>query len=206
MDARQYAPATQRNREPILEILSNSLAAKSNSNILEIASGTGEHGVFLALSCPLWHWIPSDINPQARESIIAWKNINRVSNLAIPLSIDVTQDNWIEEVGKQKIDAIVNINMIHISPWSACLGLIEGAKEILSPGGTLYFYGPFKRNGEHTSPSNLEFDRSLQGRNPNWGVRDLEEVIKIAAEASFRLQEVVEMPANNLSVIFIKTN
>ena len=206
MDARKYAPATQRNREPILEILSRNLA--SHSNILEIASGTGEHGVYFASRCKSWHWIPSDINPQARESIIDWKKSERVDNLALPLTIDVTQDNWIEEVKELNInlDAIVNINMIHISPWSACLGLIEGANKILSPGGILYFYGPFKRNGKHTADSNAKFDRSLRDRNPNWGIRDLEAVIKTAATANLRLQEVVEMPANNLSVIFIRVN
>ena len=204
MDARQYAPATQRNRKPILAILSKNLTP--NSNILEVASGTGEHGVFFASHCKTWYWIPSDINPQARESITAWKNINQVDNLALPLMIDVTQENWLEKVKDLKIDAIVNINMIHISPWSACLGLIEGANEILSSGGILYFYGPFKRNGEHTAESNAAFDRSLRERNPDWGIRNLEAVIKTAAEANLRLQEVIEMPANNLSVIFVRAN
>lgn len=204
MDARQYAPATQRNRKPILEILSKHLA--SNSNILEVASGTGEHGVFFASHCKSWYWIPSDINPQARESITAWKNINQVENLALPLTIDVTQENWIKETKDLTIDAIVNINMIHISPWSACLGLIEGANKILSPGGILYFYGPFKRDGEHTAESNATFDRSLRDRNSEWGIRNLETVIQTAAKANLRLQEVREMPANNLSVIFVRAN
>ena len=206
MDARKYAPATQRNREPILEILSRNLAP--HSNILEIASGTGEHGVYFASRYKSWHWIPSDVNPQARESIADWKKIEGVDNLALPLTIDVTEDNWIEEIRKLNIDldAVVNINMIHISPWSACLGLIEGANKILSPGGILYFYGPFKRNGKHTADSNTQFDRSLRDRNPNWGIRDLEAVIQTAATANLRLQKVVEMPANNLSVIFIRAN
>ena len=202
MDARQYAPATQRNREPILKVLSENLA--SNGNILEIASGTGEHAAFLTSQFKSWHWIPSDVNPQARESIVAWKNINRVSNLALPLTIDVTQDDWTDRVADRKIDAIVNINMIHISPWSACLGLMKGAGKILPPGGILYLYGPFKRNGEHTSSSNVRFDRSLQDRNPTWGVRDLETVVETAAKAGLQLKQTVEMPANNLSVIFNK--
>ena len=204
MDARQYAPATQRNRKPIFEILSKTLAP--NSNILEVASGTGEHSVFFASHCKSWSWIPSDINPQARESITAWKNIDRVNNLALPLTIDASKENWIEEAKDLNIDAIVNINMIHISPWSACLGLIKGANKLLPPGGILYFYGPFKRNGKHTAESNASFDRSLRDRNPNWGIRDLEAVIQTAAKANLQLQEVIEMPANNLSVIFVRAN
>lgn len=202
MDARQYAPATQRNREPILEVLSQNLAPKST--ILEIASGTGEHAAFFASGRQSWSWIPSDINPQARESIIAWKKIDKISNLALPLAIDVTQDNWFDLVADREIDAIVNINMIHISPWSACLGLMAGAKEILSSGGKLYLYGPFKRNEKHTSDSNVQFDRSLKSRNSTWGVRNLETVVETAAKANLKLDRTVEMPANNLSVIFTK--
>ncbi len=202
MDARQYAPATQRNRELILKVLSDNLTP--TSNVLEIASGTGEHAVFFASRFKSWSWIPSDINPTARESIIAWKNASNLNNVALPLAIDVTQDNWIEQVEQRKIDVIVNINMIHISPWSACVGLMEGAAEILSPGGILYLYGPFKRNGKHTAISNAQFDRSLQDRNSTWGVRNLEMVVETANNAGLQLQQVIEMPANNLSVIFIK--
>ncbi len=203
MDARQYAPATQRNRELILEVLSKNLAP--DSNILEIASGTGEHAVFFASHFKSWHWIPSDINPTARESIVAWKNESNLNNLALPLAVDVTQDNWIDRVAKKKIDVIVNINMIHISPWSACEGLMKGAGEVLSSGGMLYLYGPFKRNGEHTASSNAKFDLSLRDRNPTWGVRDLEMVVEIAANVGLKLQQAIKMPANNLSVIFIKS-
>ncbi|WP_019507591.1 DUF938 domain-containing protein [Pleurocapsa sp. PCC 7319] len=199
-DARQYAPATQRNREPILEILTKILPAKSN--VLEIASGTGEHAVFFASQLQSCHWIPSDNNPLACESIIAWKNFVGVDNLDTPLKIDVTKDDWIDQLATYKIDAIVNINMIHIAPWQACLSLMNGAGQILPPGGILYLYGPYKRDGEHTAPSNANFDRSLRDRNDQWGVRDLEAVIEVAATAKLRLQQVIEMPANNLSVIF----
>ena len=200
MDARQYALATQRNREPILEILSEVL--RHNSNILEIASGTGEHAVYFASKLKSCRWIPSDTNVMSWESIVAWKKAESVANLALPLLIDVTQANWQQQVANEKIDAVVNINMIHIAPWEACLGLMEGAKEILSPGGVLYLYGPYKRNGEHTAPSNAQFDRSLRDRNPSWGVRDLETVVEVAAAQNLRLQQVIDMPANNLSVIF----
>jgi hypothetical protein len=114
----------------------------------------------------------------------------------------VIQNNWQQEVLHRQINAIVNINMIHIAPWQACLGLIDGASRLLPEGGILYLYGPFKQNGEHTAPSNESFDRSLRDRNPLWGVRDLEEIITTAAAQNLTLQRVIAMPANNLSVIF----
>ncbi|MGL5834588.1 MAG: DUF938 domain-containing protein [Waterburya sp.] len=200
MDDRQYAPATQRNRQGILKILSEVLPP--GSNVLEIASGTGEHATFFASQLESCHWIPSDVNAQARESIIAWQNACPVENLELPLLIDVIQDNWQQEVRYRQINAIVNINMIHIAPWQAWLGLIDGASRLLPEAGILYLYGPFKRNGEHTAPSNESFDRSLRDRNPLWGVRDLEEVIATAAAQNLTLQQVIAMPANNLSVIF----
>ncbi|MGL5944135.1 MAG: DUF938 domain-containing protein [Waterburya sp.] len=200
MDARQYAPATQRNRQPILDVLTSVLLP--GSNILEIASGTGEHAVFFASQLKSCHWIPSDINPLARASILAWKNACAVDNLDIPRSIDVTQENWQQQLEDTEIDAIININMIHIAPWTACLSLMAGAGEILPSGGILYLYGPYKRDGEHTAPSNNSFDCSLREQNSLWGVRDLEAVIETAATAKLRLQKVIEMPANNLSVIF----
>lgn len=202
MADRQYAPATQRNREPILKVLKNIISPKNN--ILEIASGTGEHAVFFAEHFNSCNWIPSDISPIARESIIAWKKANKIDNLALPLEIDVTQNNWSEQVADKKIDVIVNINMIHISPWTACLGLMEGAGQILPMGGFLYLYGPYKRNGEHTAASNANFDLALRDRNSDWGVRDLEAVVDTAAKADLKLQQVVEMPANNLSVVFTR--
>ena len=200
MNVKQYAPATERNREPILKVLSEVLF--QNSKVLEIASGTGEHAVYFASKLPSCQWIPSDINPESRSSITAWKNDSAIDNLSLPLSIDVTQDNWQSAVAKQQINSIVNINMIHIAPWQACLGLMKGAGQILPPSGILYLYGPYKRDGEHTAVSNANFDRSLRDRNPQWGVRDLEQVIEVAANADLKLQQVIEMPANNLSVIF----
>ncbi|WP_124970690.1 DUF938 domain-containing protein [Aphanothece sacrum] len=201
-DNRQYSPATQRNREPILEVLLRILPPQGN--ILEVSSGTGEHAIFFAPALSLRHWIPSDPNPIAGESIEAWRNDSPSDNLHSPLNINAEDSIW--EVEKQaiKIDAIVNINMIHIAPWSACLGLMAGAKRILSTGGILYLYGPYKQGGKHTAPSNLSFDESLQSQNPQWGVRNLEDVIKVAEQEGLKLQEIVSMPANNLSVIFQK--
>ena len=200
MDDRQYAPATQRNREPIFQVLSQALSPKSK--VLEIASGTGEHAVYLASQLPSCRWTPSDVNPLAYESIVAWKNASSIDNLDLPLLIDVTQTDWQQQVNDRSIDAIVNINMIHIAPWEACLGLMKGAAQILPADGMLYLYGPYKRNGEHTAPSNANFDRSLRDRNPLWGVRDLETVVETAAMHDFKLQQVIKMPANNLSVVF----
>lgn len=201
MDARQYADATQRNREPILQVLKSIISPKST--ILEIASGTGEHAVFFAKHFRSCCWIPSDPNPTARASISAWKNHFRIDNLVAPLALDVVQPSWNNSVANSKIDLIVNINMIHISPWSACVGLIAGVRQILSPGGMLYFYGPYKRNGKHTAESNHQFDIALRRRNPQWGIRDLEAVVDLATAANLQLQQVIEMPANNLSVIFV---
>jgi hypothetical protein len=198
---RQYAPATQRNRQPIWEVLERVLPKKSN--ILEISSGTGEHSVFFAPNIAPRLWIPSDPHPQARNSIIAWQQYCHVENLTQPLDIDVTSGEWDKAV-KIEIGAIVNINMIHIAPRSACVGLMAGAGKLLPSGGILYLYGPFKQGGEHTALSNLDFDRSLQSQNPEWGVRNLEDVLEVAENNNLHLQEIVPMPANNLSVILVK--
>jgi hypothetical protein len=201
MNQRQYAPATQRNRQPIWEVLSRILPPEGD--ILEISSGTGEHSVFFAPNIAPRLWIPSDPNPQARDSIIAWKQDLQVENLALPLDIDVTVSEWYKTL-KLEIKTIVNINMIHIAPWQACIGLMAGAGTLLSSGGILYLYGPFKQAGDHTALSNVEFDRSLQSRNPEWGVRNLEDVLEVAANNNLQLQEIVTMPANNLSVILVR--
>lgn len=199
---KQYAPATQRNKEYILEVLLRFLPP--SGNILEIASGTGEHSIFFAPKFSPRQWLPSDPNPTARNSIEAWKQESSIDNIQSPLNINAASLSW--GIGKQKLNitAIVNINMIHISPWSACLGLMEGAKRILPSGGILYLYGPYKQEGKHTAPSNESFDRSLQSQNTEWGVRNLEDVIKAAQDQELIFQEKIEMPANNLSVIFEK--
>ncbi len=200
LDNRQYALATQRNREPILEVLLSILPLKGN--ILEISSGTGEHAAFFAEHLPRHRWIPSDPNPAALDSIEAWRKHAKVDNLQSSFTIDARDSVWPVEDFSLEINAIVNINMIHIAPWTACLGLLSGASRILPRGGILYLYGPFKRNGEHTAESNLIFDHSLRQQNPQWGVRNLEEVIATAKSYSLDLVKIVEMPANNLSVVF----
>ncbi|MDJ0600287.1 MAG: DUF938 domain-containing protein [Crocosphaera sp.] len=199
---KQYAPATQRNREPILEVLLRVLP--SSGDILEIASGTGEHCIFFAPAFSPRQWIPSDPNPTARNSIEAWRQESLIENIQPPLNINAADSMWKIEEHQLNITTIVNINMIHISPWEACLGLLEGAKRILPSRGILYLYGPYKQGGKHTAPSNESFDKSLLSQNPEWGVRDLEDVIKIAEGKGLIFKEKVEMPANNLSVIFEK--
>lgn len=195
-DDRQFAPATARNREPILEVLRRVLPAQGL--VLEISSGTGEHAAFIAPHLPGLTWQPSDPDPAARASIAAWAAVTAAPNVLTPLDIDARAPAW----PLARADAIVCINMIHISPWAATLGLLRGARRLLAPGNPLYLYGPFKRDGRHTAPSNAAFDESLQARNPEWGVRDLGDVTTAAREAGFSGPEVVPMPANNLSVIF----
>ncbi len=198
-DLRRYAPATERNREPILEVLRQVLPP--TGTILEISSGTGEHAMFMAPQLAPRHWLPSDPNPDARASITAWRQATPWDNIYPPIDLDASSDQWLVE-SKQPITAIVNINMIHIAPRSAYLGLFAGASRILPVGGILYLYGPFKQAGVHTAPSNAAFDQSLQSQNPEWGVRDLEEITAVAHSHNLTLQQVYPMPANNLSVVF----
>lgn len=212
LDARQYAPATQRNREPILEVLLQVLPP--TGTVLEVSSGTGEHAVFLAPRLHPRKWIPSDPDPVARTSIAAWRKHFPAENLYLPIALDACNLVWVVEQDElpeplQGIDfkcdpvvGIVNINMIHIAPWSACLGLMSGARRILPPGGILYLYGPFKQSGKHTALSNAEFDQSLRAQNPEWGLRDLDEVVAVAQDQQLSLVKTYAMPANNLSVIF----
>jgi hypothetical protein len=202
-DQRKFAPATQRNREPILEVLLEILP--QNGTILEVASGTGEHAVFFSQHLAPRQWLPSDLNPELRASIMAWSEYLPCDDLKPPLDLDANSPIWSVEkdpLPEPPISAIVNINMIHISPWSACLGLMAGAGRILPPGGILYLYGPYKQNGEHTAPSNTAFDESLQAQDPAWGVRNLEDVVKSAEAQNLTLIKVHPMPANNFSLVF----
>lgn len=205
-DQRQYAPATERNRDPILAVLKRVLPP--TGTVLEVASGTGQHAAYFAPRLQPLQWLPSDPNPMLRESIAAWREEAQAGNLLAPIVLDASTQPWPVEteanLAALEITAVVNINMIHISPWSAGLGLLAGANRILPPGGVLYLYGPYQRHNGHTAPSNAQFDASLQAQNPEWGVRHLEAVVSAAQKEQLELQEVVEMPANNFSVIFKK--
>ena len=194
-DDRRIAPAAERNKGPILEVLRRVLPQQGL--VLEIASGTGQHAAHCAAHLPGLVWQPSDRDTGAHASITAWAAHGGLSNVRPPLTLDVTQEPWPLE----RANAIVCINMIHISPWDASIGLMRGAERLLPPGGVLYLYGPYKRGGAHTAPSNAAFDESLRQQNPAWGVRNLEDVAALASRHGFDLEEVVEMPANNLSVI-----
>ena len=199
-DKRRRAPAAARNRGPVLDVLRRVLPA--NAHVLEIASGSGEHAVSFARALAGMIWRPSDPDHDARESIAAWIESEGLTNVTAPLDLDVCAANWAAALAP--VDALVSLNMIHIAPWDAALGLMDGAGRIVRGGGLLFLYGPFKRGGAHTAPSNEVFDASLRARDSSWGVRDLEAVEAIAAAQGFQLQEVVEMPANNLSLVFVK--
>lgn len=192
------SPSTHRNREPILAVLTRVLPPKGL--VLEIASGTGQHAVHFAAALPHVQWQPSDMVSKHRESITAWRDASGLLNVLPPLHLDVEQQPW----PLVRADAVVNINMIHIAPWSACVALMRGAAGVLPGGAPLVMYGPFKRGGEHTSPSNAAFDARLRTEDDTWGVRDLDDVASVAAQHGFALQEVVTMPANNLSVVFVR--
>jgi SAM-dependent methyltransferase len=191
------SPATARNRQPILEVLAPRLTP--GSRVLEIASGAGEHAVFLAGALPQVRWQPSDPDPEARASITAWRRGADLANMAAPLSIDAADlASWPAE----PVDAVVCINMIHISPWAATEGLMAGAGRLLTPGGKLILYGPYWEADVVTAPSNLAFDQSLKARDPAWGLRDLSDVKAAAAARGLSLVERIPMPAYNLVLVF----
>jgi SAM-dependent methyltransferase len=190
------APAVARNRDPILAVLRRVLPA--SGTVLEIASGSGEHAVYFAEGLPALTWQPTDRDADALRSIAAYRTAARLPNLLAPLELDASSPHW----PVARADAVVSINMIHISPWTAAEGLMAGAGRVLAPGGVLYLYGPFKENGRHTAPSNAAFDADLRARDPQWGVRDVAEVSDLAARHGLVFVERVAMPANNLSLVF----
>lgn len=194
-DAR-HAPATARNREPILAILREVLPPAGR--VLEVASGTGEHVRFFAEALPGLDWQPSDPDPDARASIAAWAA--GVANIHAPLDLDAVAPDW----PIASADAMLSINMVHISPWSATEGLFAGAARLLPAGAPLYLYGPYRRAGVATAPSNEAFDADLRARNPAWGLRAVEAVTEVAVRNGFGLAGTTEMPANNLSLVYRK--
>ena len=193
---RRTSPAAQRNLGAIEGVLAEVLP--SRGLVLEIASGSGEHAMGLARAFTGVIWQPSDADPEALASIDAWASDGGPTNLRPALQLDATQWPW----PVREADAIVCINMIHIAPWQACLGLMQGAGELLAVGAPLYLYGAMKVGGEFTAPSNADFDASLRARDPAWGVRDLEAVAAAARACGLELERTVAMPANNFSLIF----
>jgi SAM-dependent methyltransferase len=195
----RFSPSTARNRDPILAVLKTCLPPRGL--VLEIAAGAGEHAVYNAAALPGLQWQPTDPSPEALASIAAWREWAGLPNLLPPLRLDAADpDSW--AVGRAA--AIVNINMVHISPWAATLGLMAGAGRVLPPGGVLYLYGPYIEEGVETAPSNLAFDDSLQDRDPAWGLRRKADVAAAAAAHGLTLETRVAMPSNNLSLVFRK--
>lgn len=197
-EAKRYAPATERNRDGIAKVLEDALP--SRGRVLEIASGTGEHIVHFAHCFPDLEWQPSDPDAAALASIAAWREEAALANVCPPICLDASSD-W----DVDPIDSIICINMAHISPWAATLGLLRNAARMLPKGGLLYLYGPYRRHDVPTAPSNEEFDLSLKDRNPDWGLRYVEDVAREASDVGLHLDSVIQMPANNLSLIFRST-
>ncbi len=193
-DDRLDFPATGLNTEPILAVLRELLPPEGL--MLEVASGSGQHVARFAAEFPGLIWQPTDPDPEHRRSISVWAR--DMANVLEPLELDASANPWPVE----HADVIMCANMIHIAPWTAGLGLLGGAGRILAPGGMLYFYGPYMIDNVHTAKSNARFDESLKSRDPSWGLRDLDDVIEAAAGAGLIFEKTVEMPANNLSVIF----
>lgn len=195
---KRHAPATVRNRDAISDVLETVLPA--SGKVLEVASGTGEHVIHFAQRFPDLVWQPSDYSDASLPSIAAWVAEAGVTNVHPAVQLDASSPDWPE----QQADAILCINMIHIAPWAATIGLMAGAGRLLRAGAPLYLYGPYLRDGVETAASNLAFDQSLKERDPDWGLRDLSAVTALASEQGLHLDRVIEMPANNLSVIFRK--
>jgi hypothetical protein len=192
--ARRSAPAALRNREPIAKVLAEWLPA--SGVVLEIASGTGEHAIYFAEHFPHLDWQPSDIHPDAIDSIRAWRQQAALPNVREPLLVDASSPDWPID----RAAAVLSINMVHISPWSSALGLIDGAARMLPPGAPLMLYGPWFKEDVPTAPTNLAFDADLQRRDARWGLRRTEDFVA-AARPSFDLAETRSMPANNLMIL-----
>lgn len=208
-DPRLDYPATRRNAEPILAVLRDEL--RGDERVLEIGSGSGQHAACFAAAMPGLRWQPSDVDEQLFASIRAWTS--ELGNVAEPIVLDASQpfERWfaardesseLGPCGAHEYDAIFSANVLHIAPWSVCVGLLEGAAIGLRTSvSCVILYGPFMRAGRHTAPSNEAFDRSLRARDPRWGVRDLDEIVREAQARDLELARVVEMPANNLCVV-----
>ncbi|MFL6720855.1 MAG: DUF938 domain-containing protein [Sphingomonas sp.] len=196
--SRRSAPAALRNREPIAEVLREWLPP--SGLVLEIASGTGEHAAYFAERFPALEWQPSDIHPDALASIAGWREAAAVPNLRPPLVIDARLAEWPVATA----DAVISINMVHISPWASALGLLDGAARVLGRGAPLILYGPWLKDDIEVAESNLAFDADLKRRDPQWGLRSVEEFDGAAQARGFALQACRSMPANNLMLLWSK--
>jgi hypothetical protein len=208
-DGRLDAPAFHRNHQAIRAVLQRFLAGKSG-DVIEVGSGTGQHVVDFARHLPDITWWPSDLNEQHLKSIVAWRAHTQLSNVRLPLRIDLSDPVWCAEMqegrGPAEVLAVFCANVVHIAPWRVAEGLFAGAGRYLRADGLLFLYGPFKRGGKHTAISNAVFDSSLREGNPEWGVRDIEALEGLATAAGLALIEVVEMPSNNLTLVFKRSS
>ena len=205
---RQDAPAFHRNKQPMLNVLQSVLPTKA-LNVIEIASGTGQHGPFFTSHIENLTWWPTDISSDAIASINAWREHLQELSIQPAQFLDVTDQQWmtgqpIKGLPNQ-VDAILSMNMIHIAPYAATKGLLAGAGNRLATNGLLILYGPFKQQDVAFAPSNQSFDESLKSRNPQWGIRQLEDIQQLALEHKLILKQVFKLPANNLAVVFKKT-
>jgi SAM-dependent methyltransferase len=206
-DGRLDAAAFHRNHAPIWAVLEKFLEGKSG-DVLEAGSGTGQHIVHFARQSPGITWWPSDFSEAHLKSISAWRAHAGLANIRPPLRIDLSDPAWCAGMtdgsGPQRLVAVFCANVIHIAPWRVAEGLFAGAGRYLKSSGLLFLYGPFKRDGRHTAVSNAVFDTSLRDNNPEWGVRDMADVEKLAAKNGLALREAVDMPANNMILVFAK--
>lgn len=206
-DGRLDAPAFHRNHQAIWSVLQQFVAGKSG-DVVEAGSGTGQHVAEFARHIPEITWWPSDLNEQHLKSIRAWRAHTGLANIRPPLRIDLSDPAWCPEMrdgrGPGELLAVFSANVIHIAPWRVAEGLFAGTGRYLRADGRLFLYGPFKRDGKHTAISNAVFDTSLRDRNPEWGVRDIEALEKLAVSVGLVLIEIAEMPANNLILVFAR--
>ncbi|KZD22968.1 DUF938 domain-containing protein [Tardiphaga robiniae] len=206
-DGRLDAAAFHRNHEAIGRVLATFLQ-QACGDVVEVGSGTGQHVIHFAGQTPDITWWPSDLNDAHLKSIAAWRTHAQLTNVMPPLRIDLSDPAWCPEMkngnGPGALLAVFCANVVHIAPWPVVEGLIAGAAKYLRPDGRLFIYGPFKRGGKHTAMSNAVFDTSLRDGNPEWGVRDVEELERVAQDVGLTLAEVIEMPANNLILVFAR--
>ena len=198
-DQRMFSPSAARNAGPILEVLKTLLPAQGR--VLEIGCGTGEHAVCFAAAMPTLTWLPTDPDPASRASTASWIRFSGVGNVLAPLGVDASAAAWGVEA-MAPFDAMLSINMIHIAPWAATVGLFSAASRLLDAGGLLCLYGPFMHDGVHNAPSNEAFHETLKARNPSWGLRDISALENLAATSGLRLHQIVDMPANNRLLVF----
>ena len=196
-NGRWFTASAERNKGPILALLERILP--HSGLVLEIGSGTGQHVAHFAKALPELTWQPSDSDAAFRESIRLWVGSENLGNVRAPVDVDVCRFPW----PVIHADAVLCINMIHVVPWTATEALLRGAKDVLIRGGVLFLYGPYRRFGRHTAPSNEAFDVQLRASDPAWGLRDLESVVELAGTTGFELAEVVDMPANNFSIVLL---